>query len=57
MLNSIASLYNLPENELTEVILGRRTDLEISVDQWQALLTTCAKCWQILCFEPTLKFY
>ncbi len=49
-------LYNLPENELTEVILGRRPDLEISDDQWQALLATCAKCWQMLCYEPTLNF-
>ena len=40
-------LYNLPENELTEVILGRRPDLEISDDQWQALLVTCAQYCQI----------
>ncbi len=26
-------LYNLPEKDLTEVILGRRPDLEISDDQ------------------------
>ena len=50
-------LYNLPENELTEVILGRRPDLEISGDQQQALLATCAKCWQFSCYEPTLNFY
>ncbi len=49
--------YNLPVNELTEVILGRRPDLEISDDQWQALPATCAKCWQILCCETMLNFY
>ncbi len=54
--NISAYLYNLPVNELTGVILGRRPDLDISNDQWQALVATCAKWWQIL-YEPMINFY
>ena len=52
--NISAYLYNLHVNELTEVILGRRPDLEIFHDQWQVLLATWLNAGK--CYEHTLKF-
>ncbi len=49
-------LYNVPVNELTKVIFGSRSDLDISDSWWQALVATwsTSKYWHILCYEQFL---
>ncbi len=45
-------LYNLPQDDLTEIILGKHLDAKMAEEQWQFLLEIGARSWQILAYEP-----
>jgi hypothetical protein len=50
-------LYNLMDEEITEVILGRTPDTLLSNEEHSAFLKMSAKTWQILSYERELPFY
>jgi hypothetical protein len=52
-----AHLYNLPDDELAAVVLGKRPELPIPDDEASNLLFLGAKSWQLLAHEKELKFY
>ncbi len=47
-------LYNLPQDDLTEISLGKHPDATMADDQWQLLLEIDARIWQTLAHEPEL---
>jgi len=50
-------LYNLPDEELSAVILGKRPAVPLSDVEVHELLEIGAKSWQLLAHDPELKFY
>lgn len=50
-------LYNLEDERLVEILLGKSLDLAIPTLDADHLLTLGAKTWQILSREPQLHFY
>jgi hypothetical protein len=52
-----AHLYNLPDDELAAVVLGKRPELPIPDDEASNLLFLGAKSWQLLAHDKELKCY
>ena len=52
-----AHLYNLPDDELAAVVLGKRPELPIPDDEASNLLFLGATSWQLLAHDKELKFY
>lgn len=51
-------LYNLPDPEMTCIILGRRpNDITFNDNEYFHFLTLCSKIWHVLAYEPELTYY
>ncbi len=50
-------VYNLPQDDLTEIIPGKRLEAKMADEQWQLLLEIGARTWQIMAYEPELAYY
>ena len=52
-----AHSYNLPDDEQTCVILGKRPDIDLSCQEAFDLLQIAARTWQLLAYDKELRFY
>ena len=50
-------LYNLPQEELSGIILGRSPNIQVSQREILNVLEICAKCWQLLSYDKDLRLY